>query len=632
MSDTNPNQGAGPRIVDNSRSTHRMRILLLPAAWLGLVTGLIEGGGLLFLQHRGWLAWQLAQMGVSADIVWVSAFVDLIVFLALGLILWAISAVVPRMPVFSAGLFVFTSVSFTIWLTVIGRMRYSAILVLGLGLGSVITRWARIRELRVMSFCRRTLPWVAAVGLTAFAVIEAGGWLHERWIVAGLPKPAPDSPNVVIIVVDTLRSDHLSTYGYSRLTTPTLTRLAHDGVLFENTFAPSSWTLPSHASLLTGRYPHEHRLESGGQVLDNKYPTLAEVLRDRGYRTGAFSGNNFWFCRHLGFGRGFAHFEDYFTSLADGLARTIVGRDVERFILHRIGLENVPGRRSAADINTAALRWIDQDKSRPFFVFLNYFDVHDPYLPPQPYRSKFSKIKNPGGIINSFVLRDYPRLTPEELQSEIDAYDGGISYVDDQIAELILELNARGVMNHTLLVVTSDHGESFGEHGLLGHRDALYREVIEVPLIFYWPAHVPGTIRVTTPVSNVAIPATILQLVEDRNQQTFPGPSLTRLWTKGQNDADWPLPLSELAQMPFEVAKRNPAYSGWLKSLTSTQWHYILHQKNGAELYAWKSDPNEVSNVAATASGHELVTGFSESLESMLGQSTTAWQHANTGP
>jgi arylsulfatase A-like enzyme len=609
--------------LNHSHSTESRDDVFIAAAWLGLVTGLIEGGGLLLLQQRGWLAWPLAQLGVSAEIIWISAFFDLLVFTIAALLIWGMSRVMRRLPALSSSVLVLTVLMLVIWLIVVGRMRHSAVLVLAIGLATVFKRWFGKHVLQVTSFWRKTLPGLAAMSAIAFVAIQGASWLQERSAIASLPQAAPGTPNILVIVVDTLRADHLSAYGYSRATSPTLDRLAQDGTLFENAFAASSWTLPSHASLLTGRYPHEHGLERGGQVLDARYPTLPQALSARGYRTGAFSGNNFWFCRRNGFGRGFAHFEDYFESLTDMAFRTILGREFDEFVLRHMGIEDVPGRRSAADINRSALRWIDRDTTRPFFVFINYFDVHDPYLPPQPYRGKFSKFKNPGGIINSFVLRDYPKLTSAQLQSEVDAYDGGIAYVDDEIGRLMAALDKRGLHQSTLVIITSDHGESLGEHGLLGHRDALYRELIHVPLIFYWPGHVPAGIRVPTPVTNTDMATTVLDVLGMSKQQLFPGPSLTQLWNDPMKSTDWPLPLSELAQMPFELAKRNPAYSGWLKSLISARWHYILHQKLGPELYQWPTDPEELHNMVGTSAGKGIVQQFAGRLQEMLSHSAS---------
>ena len=146
--------------------------------------------------------------------------------------------------------------------------------------------------------------------------------------------------NILVILVDTLRADHLSCYGYKRETSPHIDRIAHQGVLFENAFAPSSYTLPSHASLLTGLYPYEHGVEwdTPTTLFDAPYPILGDAFQSQGYRTAAFSANIYWFTRALGFGRGFIHFEDYFQSISDMIFRTLYGRVFEKFVLRKIRL------------------------------------------------------------------------------------------------------------------------------------------------------------------------------------------------------------------------------------------------------------------------------------------------------
>jgi arylsulfatase A-like enzyme len=208
---------------------------------------------------------------------------------------------------------------------------------------------------------------------------------------------SPYTPNILFIVIDTLRSDHLSSYGYERSTSSTIDRLAEQGVLFENTFSTSSYTTPSHASLLTGRYPHEHGAQwiTHRPILDDRYQTLPAALKARGYRTAAFSANRFWFTREQGLGRGFIHFEDNFHSLGDMAVRTFYGRKFEEFILRRL-VDDYPWRQQAKDINNSVVRWLERNPERSFFAFLNYFDVHDPYLPPQSYRSEFLLWKIPG--------------------------------------------------------------------------------------------------------------------------------------------------------------------------------------------------------------------------------------------
>jgi arylsulfatase A-like enzyme len=591
------------------------------AAWFGLVMGLVEGVERLGFQHLGWLTWDVGKLYVSSPIVWISTLVDLAIAVILGLALLVLAQIFRRVPALRLAVFLFSFLAFYDWLGVIGvgRIRHLGIIGLSLGVAAVFTRWFTKHQVSILRFWRRTLPWVATGALLVLIGIQAGNWLQERMALARLPQPAPDSPNVLVIVVDALRADHLGAYGYARETSPNIDRLAHQGVLFENAIATSSWTFPSHTSMLTGRYPHELGVMGPGRY-DGRYPTLGQALEARGYRTGAFSANTFFFCRAVGLGRGFIHFEDYFGSIQDMAARTFFGEEFDGLFLQRLGFEDVPGRKRAPEVDRETIRWLARNSGRPFFAFLNYFDVHDPYLPPQPYRSRFSKLKKPGGIINTWVLRNYPRLTPEQLQGEVDAYDGGIAYADHSIGQLLAELARHDLERNTLVIITSDHGESFGEHGLLTHRNALYREVIHVPLIFWWPGHLPADVRVSTPISTTELPATIMQLVGVREEKEFPAPSLAKLWSAPNHGAHWQLPMSELAHMGFEP-KQNPLRYGAMKSLVSLNWQYILHSKFGAQLYDWQNDPGELHNLAGTPEGQGIVRQLSEQLQEILAHS-----------
>jgi arylsulfatase A-like enzyme len=265
------------------------------------------------------------------------------------------------------------------------------------------------------------------------------------------------------------------------------------------------------------------------------------------------------------------------------------------------------------------LRWIEGDRDRPFFAFLNYFDVHAPYIPPQPYRGQFSEEEEPGGRISTDWDMDhiYVPLTPEQLQGEIDAYDGAIAYVDAEIARLLGELQARELAQDTLVIVTSDHGESFGEHGLLEHHNSLYREVIHVPLIFWWPGHVPEGARIATPVTNAALPATLLDLLGESDQTTFPGPSLAQLWQEPSPNPDWPDPLAEVGQVDWVPAQHLPR-DGAMKAVISGQSHYVTHEQRGEELYDWQSDPEELNDLSQVPEYQPVVDQFRAYLETLV--------------
>ena len=417
--------------------------------------------------------------------------------------------------------------------------------------------------------------------------------------------------------MDTLRADHLSSYGYERDTSPFIDQLAEQGVRFEHAISPSSWTQPSHASLLTGRYTYEHLAET--RPLDGTYPTIGEVMQANGYRTGAFSANTLFFTRRQGFGRGFLHFEDNYHSVQDALFNSSVyGFLIDFYGLRKVlNYEGVPTRRYADDINRSTLNWIDRDNDAPFFVFMNYFDVHDPYTPPEPYRSKYSSVPNPGGLINGFIDRYHPDLSPEQLQSEIDAYDGAISYVDDQIKDLFGELEKRNLLENTIVVILSDHGESLGEHGLLQHSASLYFQEIHVPLIIWGPNFVEAEKVIDTPVTIAALPATILSMI-DVSEDSFPGPPLTLLMSDDV-PTDWPDPLAEVAQ--FEgAAEQNPTTHGEMKSVVGADLQYIVHEVFGEELYDWRVDPQETNNLIDDPTSTPVVNSFREYLENLIGE------------
>ena len=588
--------------------------VLVVALWFGLVSGLTEGLAFLTIQHFS------ASHQVSIEIIWVSAVFNFVMFGAIGIVLASIDRFGLRRAHLDFAVVPFVFLTCLDWLGItLGTwIHHVAILILAIALTVLFRRWFRNHEAAAMQFWRASLPVIIVLVLVIGGAIQGGLWLRERRSTARLPQAPATMPNILVLVVDALRADHLSTYGYVRRTSPNLDRLADAGVLFEHAFSTSSWTLPSHVSLLTGLYPSQHRVgwETPRGLLTLGYPTLPEVLSAHGYRTGGFSANVFWFTSDRGLDRGFIHFEDYFSSLADMVSRPLYGRLIERFVLRRLGYEDFPARKRASDINHAVLRWIDGDRSRPFFVFVNYMDAHDPYLPPHPYRSRFSRSKDPGGIINWWVGRLNPKLAPEELQGEIDAYDGAISYVDDSIGQLVAELHQRDPSGNTLVVVTSDHGESFGEHGLVLHGNSLYRNEIQVPLILSWRGRIPAGARIEQPVTNSALAATVMDLIGVDDRARFPGPSLTLAW-KAPQSRDWPDPIAEVEEIPW-LQKAAPTSQGSIKSLVSIPWQYVEHEKWGAEFYDWRKDPEALHNLVGQPAMQSEIVRYRRALDQRL--------------
>ena len=609
------------------------RILLIGLGW-GIAAGLTEAALLLVFQRVNWARWG-PMMHVSKEIFWISPLVDAVFFFSLAVIVSVAARFVPRFPAVRALVFLLTFLTVYDWLTLTNRLYHRACLLLALGAGVAFARWCGRREGAFLQFCWRTAPRMVAAWVLVFAGIQGGQWWHERSAVAHLPSPTSGAPNVLVIVVDTLRADHVSSYGYSRPTTPNLDRIAQQGVWFQNAISPSSWSLPSHVSLVTGRYLFQHGV---GNVQpepwlgwDDKslggYATLGEALEQKGYRTGAFSANRTYFSRDLGFGRSFIHFEDYFHSPADMFVRTLYGREFARIylkrsdhslvkrILRRLGWtslldQDAEGsgsyggafgvRKRAGVVNQEALKWIGRDRRRPFFAFLNYFDVHDPYGGP----------------------RSYPKPAWPQ-QTSIDAYDDGVKYVDDYIQQLMDQLDRRGLAKNTLVVITSDHGESLGQHHLETHGRALYWELVHVPLVIYFPGHVPAGLKIERPVTNAAIPATVLDLVGG-DDSAFPGPALSALWKTPMVEAGWPDPLAELAQNKYpgkrdkEADQLVPtATSGAMRSIVSSRWQLIVHATLGDQLYDWTRDPGESADLISTPEGKTVALSMKSDMDGL---------------
>jgi arylsulfatase A-like enzyme len=594
--------------VASSSGEGRLRFseVMRVAVWCGLVAGLAEGVIDLTMAHYH----------VPAMLS-LSALTYPFLFVAVGALVWLVTAWL-RGKAQRAAVFALLAGTATYS---IGRAMgtfapqwQAGVSALGIGVMAAVlgAMWAP-GTIRVV---RRTMPWLAAVALVCVLVIPAWGMWSAREAMEELPAISGKAPNVLLIIVDTLRADHLTPYGYSRDTSPNIAQIAQHGTLFATAISGSSWTLPSHATMMTGVYPHVHGVINTQKQLAADSLTLPWSLRQSGYRTAAFSANNFFFNRRYGLGQGFVHFGDYFFSATDAWNQLALISNAYNEVNLLGWRENTLGRQTAADINRAALRWILADK-RPFFVALNYLDAHDPYVPPQPYRHMFSKKLRPGGLV-SIGVNLLPHLTPAQLQDEMDAYDGGIRYDDAQIGKLLATLREHGLLQNTLVIFTGDHGEAFGEHGLITHANALYFPLIHVPLIFLWPGHVPAGMRVAQPVSTKDIGATVLALV-GQTSRPFPGQSLAEIWNGQANASQRPSPISELALMPFDPDF--PDYYGPLNSIVTPTLQYIVDPKEGQLLYAWPRDPGETHNLA-----HDPNYIFALSqLQGELQAETNAW-------
>ena len=409
--------------------------------------------------------------------------------------------------------------------------------------------------------------WINSLGAIATLV----GALLGAWSCA---PGRGDRPDIVLIVVDTLRADHVGAYGHHRETTPHLDVLASRGVLFENAWATAPWTLPSVMSIHTGLYPSDHRVENDGLKLGAEVSILAEQLSAAGYETAAFV-SHVYVSRPFGFDRGFDTFEDF------GIGRP--GYRVEA------------GMEPTADIVTeAALARLGRRSRAPLFLFVHYFDPHWPYDPPPQYRELFPNDYN-GPLDASYDsisrFQDPAVPLPDGYRAFLEArYDGEIRFVDEMIGRLLDALDERA-----WVVVTADHGEEYKEHGSMGHGRQLYEESIRVPLVIAGPRprgeeeRGDGGLRITSPVSGVDLHPTILDLagIVERGPKRRGVTLVPILRGDGSLPADRPLVSGTIRLNAYRTALRRDR----LKLI-----HFMDRDRN--ELFDLEADPEERDDLA----------------------------------
>lgn len=420
--------------------------------------------------------------------------------------------------------------------------------------------------------------------------------------------PDRKPPNVVLIVLDSVRAANCSAYGYGRETTPELARLAAEGTLYEQAISVGCWTLPVHASIFTGRYPINHGLTLSRHALRPGAETLASRLRTAGYRTGCFS-NNAYISDATGLVQGFDHVEDIWrVTNPRGIALPKLSRRIKE--LERRGPLLRPAAallrtarrlravlrawRSRKDsgaslTNDRVMEWITggEERTRPFFAFVNYMETHEPYLPPYPYNRRFMSSRySPFRVARASARRD-EILTGEGGQRRQDLeilealYDGTLRYADEMVGRLADAIRSHGLLDDTVLIITSDHGDSFGEHGHLGHRLTLYDELLRVPLVIRYPQSFREGTRVREQVQLGDIYPLVLELA---------GISA---------DGDF---VSLLAPAPERAAlseNTGPKSINGLesKAIRRSPLKFIWRSDDQHELYDLASDPGERSNL-----------------------------------
>jgi arylsulfatase A-like enzyme len=449
----------------------------------------------------------------------------------------------------------------------------------------------------VSRHCRGARDGVSSRGAAALA---AAVLLAAALPAAGCRGAA--RPNIVLLVMDTVRADRFSWSGAARVTAPRIEALARDATVYTQAFSPAPWTVPAHASLFTGRYPSAHRTDCGSLRLPDAETTLAEVLHEAGYRTVGYTANP-WLGATYNFQQGFDTWGETWREVPEGSPDTgaaLNNQRIERFLRWYAG--NPDARR------------------QPFFLFANYFEAHLPYHPPEPERSRLLRPGADPARVGRLTHLGHPdemafilgrsNLTSEDLALLNDLYDGEVAYVDRRLGEVFDWLAETRLLDDTVVVVTSDHGENLGEHGLLDHKMSVHATLLRVPLVVRWPRAVPAGSKVDRPVQLHDLFPTLLALAGADPKQ---GSAIEAVLLPGiaggrGRDPDAPI-VGEFAGPPVDFLKvMTEAFPGadlsrFDRTLVSLRrGGDTLHWGSDGRhaLYRTSDDPGETTDVAAS--------------------------------
>ncbi|MDX1396012.1 MAG: sulfatase [Gemmatimonadota bacterium] len=597
---------AHQRMADREAGQREARLRPLEtigaAASIGLVTGALGGGYVATVGFGfGLIAARLRD--ISLDILWMSPLADAGIFVGAALILVVLGLAIPAVRARRLQLILLLALAVFGTLTLLERLYPYAAALLAIAIGLHAGRWlSAYWEDGVRRWLGRAGIAIAVLVPLLAAGMGLGGGVARQRALAALPPAPVGAPNILLLILDTVRSQNTSIGGYERPTTPALERLAGQSVVFDRAIAPAPWTLPSHAGMLTGRY----NVELGtafSRGLDRGVSTLPEYLRDQGYVTIASVANVLYATPLFGLGRGFWVFDAHPRSVGQVLRSSYLSMEVTKHIGTWFDDHRNPVLKRADRVNRDFLRRVDQAGGRPWFAMLNYFDAHEPYTPPDPYRTMFTDSDDPLDRLDHD--RDY---RPEEIEELIATYDGGIAFVDANIGRLMDELERRGVLDNTIVIVTSDHGESFLEHGHLGHAKSLYMSEIHVPLLVRYPPSVPAGLRIPGAVTLRDIPATVLDLSR-LGDGGLPGTSLARYWDSGSG--------SEGSASPRFVAMSELFGR---RALVTGGYHLLPDAVR--RLYDLDTDPLQLRDVIDTEPtvGDSLATALRELVRTELGR------------
>lgn len=477
--------------------------------------------------------------------------------------------------------------------------------VVGLGFYA-LGAWIASKKVRVTAVLAVVLPVV----FLAIPIVEhklSGGYEVSA---SDRGTPPPNAPDVVFIVMDTVQAQSVSAYGHDRETTPHFDAFAAEGVLFETATAPSTWSLPAHASLFTGTLPSVHNAHGETRWLDDKLPTLADTMSAAGWETRCFTANAH-VSPSFGLTRGFHWSDNAWITGAGGRGFSFIYRLVDT--LGATAKDKGGGQVVANIENWMTSRPAD---APPAFVFVNFLEAHFPFHQlPQEFRYAYtdlplSELRTVGQI--AFGVQMGRQLTDEEFerihQPIVDLYDGGVLYTDYLVSRVIDQWKQRGTYDDTVFVILADHGEMVGEHRAFGHVTSMYEEDLRVPFAIRYPPKIPAGSRVEPPISTLGTFATIMDLVDLEAPDTLDVGTLMPA-LKGE-EAGIPV-MAERFEEELLAARFKPGEANGEGPLVSPRGRYrsyrngdlklIQHYEDGqfsTHLFDLARDPGEMSDLA----------------------------------
>ncbi len=597
------------------------------AVWFGAVTGLLELGLLYARSHvLGWSS--LSSLQMSRHFGWMIPLTNLVLFVGWGITVGFVTRVWPSFGI-RHGVLLLSFPTFLALLLLIPGLYAIAYVALAAACATVTARGIAVSAQAFWRLVWNSLPVLVVASTALCGWNGARSLMGQRWASLTSPAASPGAMNVVLMVMDTVRADHLSLHGYHRATTPNLERLAARGVRFDQARATAPWTLPSHASMFTGLWPHQTEVGED-RPLDDGPPTLAAFLATRGYLTAGFVANTYFCNSWYGLSRGFAHYEDFYdedlvVSVTETLRTSSLGRCLLRLV--HLPLSTGRQRKDAEEISNDFLDWLgDQEPGRPFFAFLNFFDAHSPYILPEGVKARFCRARSTAEFE---LLQDWENRPKRDIAERdrilvSDAYDDCIAYLDAQIGKLVDDLERRGLLKNTLVIITSDHGEELGEHQLYGHGKSLYAPELRVPLLILVPGGAAAGQTISEPVSLRDLPATVVDLLKASADSPFPGSSLVQHWHP-RPGAQPPFATGVLSEVTLrEKISRNPnrppAWRGPMAAIAAMGSTYIRNADGREELYDLDGDPEERHDLAGSASSSKTMPGLRDTLRSLMAE------------